>query len=219
MEGWKRELEKMKRLSVRGRVSYVWEYYKVYFLLPLLIVCVIVGVYYSLHSGEAEIRLYGAVINAGLEVERLDGLAEELARELELDENQKVVVDGSYTLATDGMDTNYTMMDRAKLSTYIMGREMDFVVLPEQLAREYCSLDAFYDLDQLVDVDVLQQVDKQYQGMTKEGNDSFCGMYVSETAWLDEFPELADYVICIPKTTEHSEDVKVILKQIILGGA
>lgn len=172
----KTEKEKLKDMTFKKKISYLWGYYKLHAFVFLLIMAVLLYTVYSFTKPKVETSLYVAIVNSTVDSSAFDEVNEDIATYLDLDpETQKVFLNPNFNFRAGG---NYEINTRAALITYVAASEIDIIIAPESEFTNYTMNGFFHDLTE-------QLPTYLYTSLTKD-------FYVSDT---DLEPELKAYGI------------------------
>ncbi|NLK75785.1 MAG: hypothetical protein GX288_10935 [Clostridiales bacterium] len=144
----KSEKEKLREMSWRDRVSYLWDYYRVHGLVIVLSISLIVYIFYKLITPDIETRFYAAFINSPINPDSLKEYQTEFHEHLNLDpELEEVFFNDSFYF---GSPSEYSIAMRQALQVYVANKEIDVIIAPESEFQSLNYIGFFDDLsDQL----------------------------------------------------------------------
>lgn len=135
--------EKTKDMSLKGKLSYFWYYYKVHTLVAVVVIGFVVSLAYTMLTTK-DFCFYGIMLNAN----QLSGsqLAEGFAGYAQLDtENYECFIDTDSTLSLT-RTSEYDMATSQKLIALMQTKDLDAVVFDSQVFFNYSFNEMFTDL-------------------------------------------------------------------------
>lgn len=147
-----KEWEKVKPLSGKEKLSYIWDYYKIVFV-GLLFLVLVIGIGVQMYKGSKQKEyLYSLVLNTdtigGEPIEFLESYKQELGLN---PKKQKLTVDTSVQLyLEEEVRSQGSMASYAKLVTLLGAGQIDIMISPEDVYRKYASSGAFYNLEDVL---------------------------------------------------------------------
>ena len=152
----KEEISKLKQLTFRKKLEYIWDYYK-----PLLagiigiviLVCVVVQI---VRGSQMVTELSVALVNSQDMGEGSEALKREFTAYSGLNgKNQEVELDSSYVINLNGGD-QMTAGSQAKLMAVISAEALDVTVMPENIYVNYLNAGMYQDLAQALGEEFLE---------------------------------------------------------------
>lgn len=152
----KEEISKLKQLTFRKKLEYIWDYYK-----PLLagiigfviLVCVAVRI---VRGSQMVTELSVAFVNSQDLGQGSEALKAGFAAYSGLNgKNQEVELDSSYVINLNGGD-QMTAASQAKLMAVISAEALDVVVMPEDIYENYLKAGMYLDLAQALGEEFLE---------------------------------------------------------------
>lgn len=146
-EELKQERKKLRELPTLGKkLEYIWDYYKPVMVIVVLVIAAVVTVFQIIEANKVEPQLNIAMANASSEAENIVNLPEEFSEYLGItDKYQEISVDSSYQMNLDTQDSmSYTSI--MKMAAVIASKELDVMVVPEDIFEYYARQGAFVDL-------------------------------------------------------------------------
>ncbi len=129
------EKEKLKEMNFRGKISYLWEYYKIHAFVIVAVIALISYIIYKFVTPDVKTQFYAAIIDSAVNREVLEEYKQEFSDYLQLDpELESVELNDSFYLSSDG---EYTSNLTQILSTYIAAGEVDVIIAPESAFNNY----------------------------------------------------------------------------------
>lgn len=134
------EAEKMKAMTLKEKIEYLWMYYKVYLLIPVIIVAMIV-VGMQMYHGMTEKVLLNLAILGGDNIDR-SGLEKEVTELLGTgDKKETVKINANLSGSSDDYNSNIA------LSTLIGAEAVDVIICPEEIYESYAEQNGFVNLE------------------------------------------------------------------------
>ena len=151
----RKEKEKTKDMSLKGKLSYFWDYYKVHTLVAIVAVILIVTIIRDVRANK-DYAFYGAYFNAKQTFsaeEQMDAFAVYAGIDTE---NYRALLDTTmYLSLTDMSETTIATSQKFAAMTY--SSEVDMVVADEDVFANYAVNELFYDLREVLPEDLLEQ--------------------------------------------------------------
>lgn len=159
----RQERKKLKDMSFRDKLWYIWEYYKLHMLVVLGVVLLISVVASSIYSSTFETVFYCAVINnpAGLDDVSSAPLDEGFREYMGFGEKDRIYMENMY-VSYGGTASEYEYASMAKLSALIAARELDVIISDQEIFDRHSHMDGYVDLDTLVPEDLAGQLQDRY---------------------------------------------------------
>ncbi|MDY3919450.1 MAG: hypothetical protein SOZ59_10700 [Candidatus Limivivens sp.] len=158
----KRQLEKEKLMSMgwKGRVEYIWMYYKPVMAAIAGVILFIIFMVDWVDNMKNQDILYAVVIN-GLEGDA-DAAAEDFKAYLgDEDERHIVTFDNSLQSYGDQM-TDYAT--QTKMLALIAAGSMDVLICPEETYEHYKEQETFFDLKEVLDPELYEELSEYIVG-------------------------------------------------------
>lgn len=156
------EKEKLKVMDWKGKLQYIWMYYKVWIFAAIGIVFLAFGIRSWIENARIKTFLSIAVVDsAGADYETVQENLKEL---LGIDQDPYQKVDITETLVSNEDGTQLDTYSQVAFVTKVQAQAFDVVLMPETLCSSFEKEDYFMDLDQLLDQDTLQAAGQKVQG-------------------------------------------------------
>jgi len=151
----KQERQKTKNMSLKGKLSYFWDYYKIHTIVVIVAVFLITAIVQDIASAK-DYAFYGIYFNA-MQTFSANEQMERFSDYLELDtENFQALLDSSmYYSLTDLSET--TLASSQKFAAMIHAGDVDTVVADEDVFANYAVNEIFYDLREILPKDLLEK--------------------------------------------------------------
>jgi hypothetical protein len=154
------ELEKLKHLSPKKRVQYIFDYYKFPILAVIVVIVLTVSIIQTVVSHK-EVAFNAVLLNAGgTAVTSNDArFASDFAEAAGINTNAySVYVDCSNVLNLQA-ETQYDLAVRAKISALFAAKEIDILGADPEAFDDYASNGAFMDLRKVLPDDMLERLE------------------------------------------------------------
>lgn len=205
----KRELEKkkLKQMSWKQRIGYIWEYYKLHMAAALGVILVLCIIGQIIYRGQFETIFSVAVLNSPMGDS--EGMAADFKKYIgDTDKYHEVTVDSSMIFAGKEQ-TDYT--STMKLTTLIGAQELDAMIAPKEQIDHYAQMEAFHPMDEIL---TQEEMEKYGDRVTEYG------IHIGETEKMKEFSMTtgSDSYVAVFVNTDNLDNAKSFIKYICEGG-
>ncbi len=187
MDEFKEEREAIKHAPFAKKL----EYFKDYYLLPLIIVLVTAGIagsfFYSVFS-QKKAALYVSLVNFNLTEESTDGLTAPFAEERINPRREEIFLDYSSFISSDENELNfikYGYEDEQRLFSMVMTGTIDLFITGEDVIDRYAEQDWFDDLRTVYDETLLAKLERE--GRIKYRNGVPIAVNISDSELLKRY--------------------------------
>ena len=209
------EKQKLKDMSFQDKISYLWEYYRIHALCIVIAIAILSYIIYEVVTPDIETRFYAAIINNSISDEVWEQYHEELNDYLDLDpKTEDVQLNYNFYLNSN---SEYTMNMQQALSTYIAAGEIDVIIAPESIIKEYVYYGFFDKISNQIPTDLYASLtDYLYISDTEEDTKkNGYGVYLTDTKLFAENANNADpYVLGILANSGHKENAAEFLRML-----
>jgi len=175
------EKEKLKAMSGKDKVWYIWEYYKFPIFGVILGIFLIGTIASSVYRAGFETVLHCMYLNNREDVLNTAPLDEDFAAYLELGQKQMITTESTYITYGDNI-TEFTYASMAKISALIAAKDLDIVICDRENFEHYASMDGGLDLAENLPAELLARVfDRLEYAPNEEGQSYACGIDLSGT--------------------------------------
>lgn len=212
-EYFRNELGKLKPLSCKDRLWYIWEYHKFRIVVAVFVVSVLTSVLCNIFS-PAEIYLSNATVNlTSLKTSEYDSLSTDVHSILGLDKHEVITISPFYLSFDTSYDMEHTMALQSLL-VRIATNDLDLIFLPESDFYAMESVDIYTNIKQLLPDTLWREVES-------------CAIYVSDSETGIEYPAALNVtavpaiqknefitdsvVVCISPTAQHLENCSAMI--------
>ncbi|MDO5550536.1 MAG: hypothetical protein Q4F76_05150 [Lachnospiraceae bacterium] len=209
-----REKAKLKNMSGRDRIWYIWEYYKLHMLAAAAILFILYMIGNVIYNSTFENRLsYMVINNSSMEPTNFETFNQEFKDYMGYGKKDRVTAEGSIYIRHDGNSSELEYASMAKISALVASNSLDMMIMDQANADHYNQLDAFADLEQLLPEDLWQQVkDYAYYAPTESGEEIACAIDINHTC----FPERTGVSItpCYLGVVKSSNQIDTVIEWI-----
>lgn len=175
------EKEKLSEMNFKGKLEYLWEYYKLHALGIIAVIALIVYFINSILNPKPSTQLYIAMIDNPIEDSVLDKYNTAMVQRLQLNKKRECIEFN--TAFMYNADDSYTLNMKQALGTYIFAGEVDAVIAPESEFKTCISNGYVGKLSDKLPTDIYSSLtDQFYISSTKEDKEkSAYGIYLTDT--------------------------------------
>lgn len=151
-KGYIRLIETLKPMTGKQRVEHIWEYYKEYMFVALMVIVMLFIVFSSVFKKENEILLAGALVNVRVSDEGWKYINEDYFAHIGgVDGKQELSISSSfvenlYTSASN-FDTNYNII--MSIVSMVNAKSLDYLLLDQDSMELYLTQDVMLELTEL----------------------------------------------------------------------
>lgn len=203
------EKEKLRNMSFKEKLEYLWEYYRIHALVFIICVSIVVSLVYTILKPKIDTKLYVAVINNTIPDDLLEDISAQLEERLQLNqEKEKVFINSQFYF--NGSPDYAANMETA-LATYVAAQDVDIIIAPQSEFKQYADSDFMVALSDILPTDLYTSLtDKFYITGTKEfPEETAYGIYLSDTDLFKNnstFTKEDPYILGIVANTRHQEN-------------
>jgi len=208
------EYNKLKQMNTRGKLRYLWDYYKSILFLLILVIFALFYIGDALVQHSKEMVLQGFFSNDDYNLFDADVIADDFSNYLNLSSKQRVFFDDSLYVELDS-SAEYVVASQGKISAYIAAKELDFLITTSDLAKHYSSKIPLMDLEASLPNDLLKNIGNHLRYI--EGVDHKEGAYaidLSDSRFIKDanYKGETSYYFIIPSNAVISEELIAFLK-------
>lgn len=182
-----KEKAKLKNMSGKDRIWYIWEYYKLHMLAAAAILFVIYLIGNIIYNSTFTTRLsYIIINNSSIEPADFDTINQEFKDYMGYGKKDQIIAEGSMYIRQNDMSSELEYASMAKISALVASNSLDVMIMDQDNVDYYNTLDALADLEQVLPDDLWQQVkDYAYYAPAESGEEIACAIDINSTI----FPE------------------------------
>lgn len=176
------EKDKLKSMSWRDRLWYIWEYYKFHIIGAAVAAVLIVSLGGAFYNSTFDTVLHCIYLNsrAATEVNPAP-LEQDFAEYLNLGKKELITAEISY-ISFDENATDYSYAAMAKVTALVAAHDLDIIIGDQAAIDHYASLNGFINLEEGLPPDVLALVkDRLYIAKDGENTEYACAVDLSGT--------------------------------------
>ena len=209
---FKSELEKLKKMSTKDKMWYIFEYYKFHMIAILLFLFVLWVIGSSIYRQTFTTRLTFAIINdySGGN-SSMDPLENGLKKALGCGKKDLIEINSNLFINTDeSQSAEYTYASMAKVTALAVGGDLDIMIADAKTLEHYESQAAFADLKEFLPSDLVERAEKEDLFLyVDNGNGQSVPAAISLAP--TDFADMTGAVINEPylavmTTSQHTED-------------
>lgn len=151
------EKEKLKTMSGKDRIWYIWEYYKLPIFGAILGIILIRSIAGSIYRSGFETVLHCVYLNTRGEELNTAPVEEDFASYLELGNKQLITTESAY-IAYGGNMTEFTYASMAKISALIAAKDLDVMICDRENFEHYASMNGGLELEEGLPAKLLVRV-------------------------------------------------------------
>lgn len=151
----RKEKQKTKDMSLKGKLSYFWYYYKIHTIVAILAVILIATIIKDIRANK-DYAFYGVYFNAKPTFsaeEQMDAFS--VYAGIDTEKYRALLDTTMYLSMTDISETTIATSQKFAAMTY--SSEVDMVVADEDVFTNYAVSEMFYDLREVLPEDLLEQ--------------------------------------------------------------
>lgn len=214
------EFKKLKHMSLKDRLWYIWAYYKFHMLVLVFAGMLLSVIATSVYRQTLTTRLAVAVINnRSLETENIDFLETRLNEVLNCGKKDILEINnGLYlTPGEDASQLGYATM--AKLTALVASKALDVVIADKEVIDYYQESGMFYDLTELLTPEQLALAgDRLTASTAPDGSQTMASLCVQDTwltdeAHIDMEPTYLAVVISSPRTEAAVQTIMSLIQE------
>ncbi len=201
------EKEKLREMNFKGKMNYLWEYYKLHALAVVAAIALIIYFVYTILNPTVVPRFYAAMINNTIDSNVLDQYSEAFSKKLALNpERETIELNTTFSF---GVDDQYTATMRQVLVTYIQAKEIDAIIAPESIFKDYAYSGMFFELSDQLPTDIYSSLTDHFY-LTDTEDDSqkkVYGIYLTDTKLYQSYADNTDpYILGIVINAQNKDN-------------
>ena len=202
------EKEKLREMSFQDKLSYLWEYYKWYFIGAVAFIALVIYFVNGFLHPAVSPQFYASMINNPIDDQGLQDLQNDFTKHLQLNPKRECVE--LNTSINYNMGGAYTATMEQALTTYIASSEVDVIIAPESIFRKYAYTGTFKKLTDELPTDLYSSLtDQFYLCNTEDAKKvkSVYGIYLTNTKLYQKYANKKEpYVLGIIANSPHQEN-------------
>ena len=193
------ELEKLRPMTLKQKISYLTTYYTRWFVL-FLIICLFIGfIGDALVQSRKEIVLQGYFTNDDRNCFPGSKMEKEYAATLDLGWGQRIVFDDSLYFDLEGNADEYTAASNGKVIATMAVNQLDFMVTTKPVLEHFRGELPMKDLEVFLPQDILDAVREDLvPGLNEKGEEAMVAINMARSRYLKDQPAEAEFYLFIP---------------------
>lgn len=205
--GWfSRELDKLRPMSLKQKISYIATYYTRWFV-GILIIGLFVGFIGDvLIQSRKEIVLQGYFTNDDYNYFPASQMEKEYAAGLDLDRGQRIVFDDTLYFDLEGTANEYTAASNGKVIATMAVNQLDFMVTTRPVLEHFRGELPMKDLEEFLPDDILAAVrDALVPGLDVNGEEVMVGINMANSRYMEGISPETEFYLFVPYNIPHEE--------------
>lgn len=202
------EREKLSNMSLKDKIWYIWEYYKVPIIAVIIIVSVAISVGTTIYNNRFDTALYCVVVNnrTSQEVDETKVL-EEIKEYLGLSDIREIVYDSSMYVSYGNSVSELSYATMAKISALVASRDLDIMIADTENIDHYAELGGMSNLEEVLPQDLYETVkDRLYYAKDENGVKIPCAVSLEDTKFAEDLNLSMDPpLISLFSNSEHTD--------------
>ncbi|WP_313151735.1 hypothetical protein [Lacrimispora sp.] len=217
------ERDKLKNMSLKDRLWYIWEYYKIPIIIAVVAVVFISSIGSAVYNNRFETALSCVIINSSPtgETDSVDDYFNQGFRQyIDLKEDAKIDVDYSMSLTFDESSMNeFTYAQMAKITAMISSKSLDVMIGKPDTIDHFGEMGGFVDLKELLPADVYDKAKENFYFVINQetGEKAACGILIGNTDFCKKTGLIIDDPILAVMSNSTHTDTAVELIRYVFG--
>ncbi|MBR3769544.1 MAG: hypothetical protein IKL06_03320 [Lachnospiraceae bacterium] len=184
-------------------------------LIVLFVFVVLCFIIWKKDRMQKEVILDGVLINQFLKTEVTEQIEADMLAALGGDsEKEEVYLDAAMSIDLEAQDPD-TVTNLGKITTYVFGKELDFMIVEPEIAEHYANLNGLADLQEVLSEELTEELAERDLLYESESGKA-CGIQLAESTFVKEYGiEIENPVFCMVNNSEKKEKVEQIISWIV----
>jgi hypothetical protein len=207
---YKTEREKLREMTLKEKLGYLWEYYRIHAAIVVIVIIIISYVLHGILSPKIETKFYAAFVDNIVPIDTLDQYQAEFSDYLKLNpQKAKVNFNNNFYLSSD---SSYSMNMKQALSTYIYAKEIDVIIAPESEFKNFAYYGFLSPLTDELPTDLYSNLTDHFylSDQDKNTEKQVFGIYLNDTELYKGAKE--PYLLGIVANARHKENAAMFLR-------
>jgi len=211
------EHSKLKEMSTKEKVEYIWEYYKIH-IIAFVFVCVFIGSIINtfwINPQKAtyfQIAFYGGFVDSVT----LDSFSMHLEESLMTPEERETMQIAGVALMVDSEDAQIEMANRQRFVVMLAAREIDLLVISHEGLISLAPDGIFLPLNEILPDSMTQMSDKFILAPSEYGVESAYGIMLDNNRLFESYGLFTQgKSLAVMINTQRSEAVRKGIEYII----
>lgn len=208
-----KEQGKLKNLTFKKKISYIFTYYTSWFIGFLIIVLFIGYIGDALIQSRKEIVLQGYFTNDDYNYFPASQMEIEYAELLNLSHDQRIVFDDNLYFDLEGNADEYTAASNGKVIATMAVNQLDFMVTTLPVLEHFRGELPMKDLMEFLPQDIRSAVQNEMvAGLDEHGEEAFVAISMSNSRFLKDTSTEVEFYLFIPYNIPHEEALLEFLR-------
>lgn len=148
---------KFHELSFRQKLSYIWDYYKWWFVFGIIVVTIGVYTIPSMIENHKEPVLYAAFVNTQIKNQESTTIMDDFVKKEKIDmKGKRIVLDTSLIINRDRAD-QFSMQCNQKVLALFSAKTLDVMINDEENYQFYAEQGAFQSLEEILPKELFEK--------------------------------------------------------------
>lgn len=216
------ERKKLKNMSFKDKLWYIWEYYKIPIAAILTAVILVFSIGSAMYQNRFDTALSCVILNSHPAVEK--PFAEEYLDQgfrlyAKIPDDEKISVDYSMNITFDEASmSEFTYGELAKLTAMISSKELDVLIGKPEIIDHYGAMGGFIDLKESLPPDLYEAVaDRLYTVQNQEtGQVIPCGILLEEGNFTEKTGlSMEQPILCVMSNSTHTDTAVKLIRYLL----
>lgn len=182
---WRLEREKLKSMTFRKKLSYIFDYYRWQIFLTVCAVVLVLFLCDVFYQGTKENVILGFATNDDWRLFDTDTVTSQFADYLGIDASkERIVFDASLYVDLDS-SVDYVVGSQGQIAATTANQSLDFLITTPDLAEHYASLLPLKDLEDFLPEDMKEDLGDALTTFTNaDGSAQVCAIDLSESRFM-----------------------------------
>lgn len=213
------EREKLRSMTGKDRLWYIWAYYKFHILGVFIAIGIVWSIGAAMYQKSFDTALYCVYLNNRSETE-LDTtpLEQGFAKYLGLGKKELITTESTY-ISYGEAATEFSYASMAKITALVASKELDIIIGDRENMEHYASMDGLSDVEAELPEDALTLVrDHLIYAAGADGSEYACGISLAGTRFAEESHLAQDPpILSIISNSTHKDTVVALIHYIFAG--
>jgi hypothetical protein len=201
------EKEKLKDMSFKKKLAYLWEYYKIHAIIAIAVISLIYYFINNILTPDVSPQFNAAVINNSIPEDVWEEYKADFGEYLQIDpERESIEFNTSFYLNNS---SELSMNMQQVLTTYIAAEEIDVMIAPESEFQKYSYYGYMAKLSDALPTDVYSSLTDNFfiTDLEDDPEKNVYGIYLSDTTLFQNNTNPEDpYILGIIVNHPHSDN-------------
>lgn len=211
------EREKLREMSFKDKLSYIWEYYKLYIIGGIAGIALIIYIIYTALTPSSIPQFYAALLDNTIDPAILEEYREGFSEYLELDpKRESVELNSSFYLNSKDQ---FSIGMSEVLSTLLAAREIDVIIAPESTFSNYAFYGYMDNLSEQLPTDIYSDLTEYfYISDTEEDKEkNVYGIYLTEAELFKNNADNSEpYILGIIPNAKHKGNAVEFIRYLFM---